>query len=54
MGEQDNSMWICISQGQVRNVQGCVRQCWSESCSFCCLPGYNIIKDKDVFVLRKY
>ena len=32
-----------VSQGQVRNVQGCVRQRRSESCSFCCLSGYNII-----------
>ena len=29
-----------VSQGQVRNVQGCMRQRGSESCSFCCMLGY--------------
>ena len=51
-GEQDN-MWVCKS-GVGEDVQGCVRQRRSESCSFCCLSGYNIIKGRDVFVLRKY
>ena len=41
MGEQDN-MWVCKS-GVGEDVQGCVRQRGSESCSFCCLPGYTII-----------
>ena len=39
MGEQDN-MWVCKS-GVGEDVQGCVRQRRSESCSFCCLPGYK-------------